>query len=350
MYENEPKPAFELDGVSVAFVIPAAMGDAIIAKKVFEAVVTIEKNCNIDLFCANDRAVTNAEAFYCDCENFNCFIDDEFFNQNIKKYDLAINAVGHVIELLFVNVERLKFKSPALLTSVIKIDAYNRKYIYKKDFEGRGLFNMARARILGTNRFTILSCDGALPIHDNRVEIKLFPQWELEFKKLGLKKYITVGSNGGNFNRHIIKEWPARYYVEFISLLKSKMPEIEVVQTGGNDVVKLENADRYLLGENLELMKYVFKNSLLHVDCEGGPVHLASQLGTKCVVLFGVTDVNYYGYKQNINIVSEVCSPCLFVWENDKTCLLKSEEPLCMLSITPQKIFDVAYRYLQSLE
>ena len=114
-------------------------------------------------------------------------------------------------------------------------------------------------------------------------------------------------------------------------------------------MVKFENADRYLLGESLELMKYVFKNSLLHVDCEGGPVHLASQLGTKCVVLFGVTDVNYFGYKQNINIVSEICSPCYWVWESNKECLLKSKEPLCMLSITPQKVFDVSYRYLNSL-
>ena len=303
------KPAYEIEGISVAFIIPAAMGDAIIAKKVFEALVTIEKNCKIDLVCANERAVQNAEAFYSDSANFNCFIDVEFFNQNVKQYDLALNADGHMVPVMFVNVDRLQKLSPELVWSIFKIDAYNKKYMYGKDFGGRVLFNMARSRILKTNRYTCLACDGALPIYDNRVEINLSPDWKNKFENLNLKKYITVGSNGGNFNRHTVKEWPARYYVEFISLLKSKMPEIEVVQTGGGGVIKFENADRYLLGESLELMKYVFKNSLLHVDCEGGPVHLASQLGTRCVVLFGVTDVNYYGYKQNINIVSEVCSP-----------------------------------------
>ena len=100
----------------------------------------------------------------------------------------------------------------------------------------------------------------------------------------------------------------------------------------------------------MELLKYVLKNSLLHVDCEGGSVHLASQLGTKCLVLFGATDVNYFGYVQNINLVSEVCSPCYLVWENNKECMLRSKEPVCMLSITPQKVFEVAYRYLKSLE
>ena len=350
MNENNLKPAFELDGISVAFVIHTAMGDTIIAKKIFEAIVAVEKNCKIDFVCNTENSVFNVMAFYGGDKNFNCIVDLKFFNKNVKRYDLVIGTSVQAIDLIFVNLERLKIKSPALAVSIVKINTYNQKYMKGKDITGRTLFNMARARILGTNRYTALACEGALPIYDNRVEIKLLPKWESEFKKLGLKKYITVGSNGGNFGRHTIKEWPARYYVEFISLLKSKMPDIEVVQTGGNNVVKLENADRYLLGENLELMKYVFKNSLLHVDCESGPVHLATQLGTKCVVLFGVTDVNYYGYKQNINIVSEVCSPCYFVWENDKTCLLNSKEPLCMLSITPQKVFDVAYRYLQSLE
>ena len=77
---------------------------------------------------------------------------------------------------------------------------------------------------------------------------------------------------------------------------------------------------------------------------------MASQLGTKCVVLFGATDINYFGYKQNINLVSDICSPCYQVWENDQACMRGSREPLCMLALTPKKIFDVTYRYLQSLE
>ena len=113
---------------------------------------------------------------------------------------------------------------------------------------------------------------------------------------------------------------------------------------------RLSNADFHLLGTDLELTKYILKNSLLHVDIEGGPVHLASQLGTKCVVLFGATDIQYYAFGKNINIVSEVCNSCYMAWDNNSQCLLGGKEPLCMLSITPQKVFDVTYRYLRSLE
>ena len=66
------------------------------------------------------------------------------------------------------------------------------------------------------------------------------------------------------------------------------------------------------MGESLELVKYVLKGSLLHIDCDSGLVHLATQLGTKCVVLFGQTSVWYFGYEQNINIVSKVCNSCYF--------------------------------------
>ena len=343
------KKAYDFDGLSIGFICPPAIGDSIISKKVFEAVIQVEPNCTIDIFCADKKAEVFAKAFYSGNKNLNVITD--YNQEEFSKYDLVLHASSFSVIIFAVNQKRLQKLSPALFLAVAKIDVYNKNFIYKKDFAGRVLFQMARSRILKTDRYTSLSCDGALPIYDNKVTINLLPEWQKEFDKLKLKKYITVGSNGGTLNRHWIKEWPTKYYVEFIALLKSKMPEITVVQTGGNGVEKLENADRQLLGTDLELTKYILKNSLLHVDCEGGPVHLASQLGTKCAVLFGVTDVNFYGFNQNINIVSEVCSPCYFAWNTDSECLLGGgKEPLCMLSITPQKVFDVVYRYLRSLE
>lgn len=198
------------------------------------AIITVEKNCNIDLLCENERSKSNATAFYGNEKNLNKVVElNETFAKNIQKYDVVLNAGGHAVILNFVNAESLSKKSPALFQSLVKVDEYNRKYTYNRRFEDIILFNMARSRILGTNRFTSLSCDGALPIYDNHVEINLSPKWSAEFKKLCLKKYITIGSNGGAFNRHTVKEWPTRYYTEFVSLLKTKMPDIKVVQIGG---------------------------------------------------------------------------------------------------------------------
>lgn len=339
-----------MEKIKVAFTIPSALGDAIIAKKVFEAIINIENNCKFDLFCVDEKSSVYATAFYIESSHVDkIFLIDENFSQKIKNYDLAL-SVHHSITINFANTNRLQTLSQKLLESINNVTFYNRKYIYCKDVSGQILFNIARARILKINRFTTLACEGALPITNNHVEINLSPEWEDDFEKLGLKNYITIGSNGGNFHRHSVKEWPTRYYVKFISLLKSKMPEIKIIQTGGGGVHKIENADIHLIGKNLELVKYILKNSLLHIDCEGGPVHLASQLGTKCVVLFGATDVDYYGYSQNINLISEICTPCIGAWETGAKCLLSSKIPPCMLSITPKKVFEVTYNYLKSLE
>lgn len=337
------------DAVSIALIFPTALGDSIIAKKVFDTIVAMTPNCYADIFCSDRRSREYAEAFYGGSTNLNRIFDATSSTpEYVENYDLVLQPEYNIP--LSADLERLKRLSPALCDSIMKVENYNRRHMYNKDFAGRMLFDMARARILKLNRYTSLSCDGAFPIHDNRVEIKILPEWKVEFDKLGLKKYITVGSNGGDFERHSIKEWAMRYYVEFVSLFKSEMPDTEVVQLGGNGVTRLENADRHLLGENLELVKYVLKYSLLHVDSEGGLVHLASQLETKCLVLFGVTDIQYYGFTNNINLSAGVCGPCYWAWNSDRECLLGAKEPPCMLAITPRKVFDLACRYLQSLQ
>ena len=112
--------------------------------------------------------------------------------------------------------------------------------------------------------------------------------------------------------------------------------------------IKLTNADFHIIDADIELVKCVLANSLLHVDCEGGLVHLATQLGTKCLVLFGPTEEKYYGFKENLNVVSNFCSPCYFAWENGNTCLRGEKEPPCMSSITPQLVCEVTCTYLKN--
>jgi ADP-heptose:LPS heptosyltransferase len=48
----------------------------------------------------------------------------------------------------------------------------------------------------------------------------------------------------------------------------------------------------------------------MHIDDEGGLVHMATALGTKCAVLFGPTPVGIFGYEQNINICADTCKEC----------------------------------------
>ena len=85
----------------------------------------------------------------------------------------------------------------------------------------------------------------------------------------------------------------------------------------------------------------ILKNSICHVDSEGGLVHMSAQMSTPCVVSFGPTPVYYYGYERNINIVSPACSDCMATTPQwSKVCSRGMQVPVCMKAITPDMLLD----------
>ncbi len=347
--------AFESGKISIAFSLMSwnGLGDSLIAKKVFDALIELAPDCVIDIFVGNTTQEIFAKSFYSDSKNLNLILSyDELYKEAAKYYDLALWVGGsHVVFLDAVNVARLRAASPKLLESVIKIDEYNKKNVKDFGFWGTSVAfrNMMTARILNKSCFEFLSCDGALPIRDDKIKIPLAPEVKPVFESLKLGKYITIYSNIGRDEvRPKVKTWPMKYLVEYVSRMKKRFPSVEIIQVGGGGEALIENVDREALGCDLELTKYVLANSLLHVGCEGGLVHLATALGTKCLILFGSNAVEYFGYKQNINLVSEVCSPCMYILPDFRICLRGAKEPPCMLNFTPQTVCSVTCTYLKN--
>ena len=104
------------------------------------------------------------------------------------------------------------------------------------------------------------------------------------------------------------------------------------------------------MGQDIELIKYVLKNAIFHLDSEGGLTHLATQLGTKCIVLFGPTQVELLGYSQNINIVASTCKGCYFLYDDMMKCARDLQEPECMHSITPELVMEKVDTYLMEVD
>lgn len=343
--------AFESGKTSIAFGLRYGLGDSVIAKKVFDALIEIEPDCRIDIFYKEAQHRAFAEAFFGESKNLNRILSyDEFYEQYREKYTLAVWVVG-TFSVVFdgANIEQLKM-SPALLNTALKVQQYNAQNIHKfkePDFVVP-IRNVCLSRILNKNFFWFVSAGGALPIRDEKVNIALKPKYRREFDALNLGRYITIYSNiGRNEERPKLKAWPPKYLAEYVALVKEKIPAVEVVQVGGRNDLEIPNVNRHFLGCDLELTKYILANSLLHVGCEGGLVHLATALGTKCLVFFGVNDWHYYAYAENINIASTVCEPCMYVWPSGTDCLRGEENPPCMLDITPQEALDATSDWLK---
>ncbi len=59
----EKKFAFESGEVSVAFTLDSGLGEAIIARKVFDAIIELAPNCRVDIFTSAKIAGTSRKLF-----------------------------------------------------------------------------------------------------------------------------------------------------------------------------------------------------------------------------------------------------------------------------------------------
>ena len=151
----------------------------------------------------------------------------------------------------------------------------------------------------------------------DRINVSLDNINEEEYiHSLGLtgKTYITLntGLNNEYRNKSNTREWPFEKWKILAETIKSKYPEIIIVQVG----LKLDEkddipADVHLNGKtNLEQISVVLKHALVHVDYDGGLVHVNHMVGGQSVVLMGPSLAENHAYPENIYISSSACKSC----------------------------------------
>ena len=102
---------------------------------------------------------------------------------------------------------------------------------------------------------------------------------------------------------------------QIVSLIRDQ--GIDVIQLGVVHEEKIEGVTHCLNGQtSFDETGLLIKHSLCHIDTEGGLVHLANAVHTRCVVLFGPTPVEFFGYPQNINLEPLGCKACWFATQN----------------------------------
>lgn len=168
------------------------------------------------------------------------------------------------------------------------------------------------------------------------------------------KSYITI-HDGWDLNFKIAsnrptKAYPLSHWNALVFLLVKNFPDVQIVQLGSRTGEMIEGV-HHNLRNKLTFVESAFllKNSLIHIDSESGLVHLANALGTKSIVLFGPTNINYYGYEENINIAPKACGNCM--WTTDswmEVCPRGLVKPVCMDSISSLQILDAVKAELRS--
>ncbi len=325
----------------VKLIMQGGIGDAVMETCFYSELIRMVPDAVIDIY-----GPYYNKAIYERKDNVRAFYDPTI-EDGPKDYDLSM-SISWGITVLDANMTKIENASRELYEKIVATDNDIKKNT--NNLQKR----LWQARLHGGDKFWLMGRGKIWNLSPGNISVDIDESFEQAFNELGLKKYITV--NCGVDMRKIVEEWqfptkiwPKKYFEEFIPIFKEKYPDYEVVQLGAKNQEPMMGADRHIFGKSLELTKYILMNSSIHIDDEGGLVHLATALGTKCVVLFGPTPMELLGYPQNINICTNVCQGCFcYVDDWNAYCDLGMKQPKCMYSITPEMVLMKVDEYLKS--
>lgn len=339
------------NNIRIAIQLKGAIGDQLIGCNYIKALYDkiSDKNVSIDIFCRpfiSDLFLNNVDFI-------NSVFPEPSFNEKDENYDLYVR-LDRFPNVLKYNEHKIQ-KSPLLYKYVLLCQ--NFKQQNKMYYTGRSEYDSI------LNIYTLIKGQKRI----NQMDINSFLNMDEQFKynihlpestiisdyNLQNKKIITIHRGfDANRNSNSNKLWPQEYYNLLISLIKEHFSDYTLVQLGINEqrCPAMKNIDLNLVGKtSLADVTNILKHSVLHIDGEGGMVHIRHAiLGGVSVVIFGPTSKDFYGYSENINISSNACPHwCEHIKEKwDEGCLITNGEPLCMRSIYPKEVFNKIESYL----
>jgi len=271
---------------------------------------------------------------------------DLIFRRSSSDYDAVLTVNQFVIS------HESKFKTERILSIIPEFNYFikdiNKSLIpYQKYINYHPELDGLFADLLveqGLTRKDFLSVISGFDTPDSKLPFEL-PD-ELFLKEIGLNdsQYITIHDgwevNVKQTSVRSTKSYPVDLFARAIVLIKKQYPSIKIVQVGSNTDYVIEGVDINLLElTNLAQCALILKQAKAHIDTESGLVHLATSLGTSCVVMFGPTNISYYGYAENKNIKPKECGNCMHVTDTwMESCPLNYTPIKCMPSILPNEI------------
>jgi len=346
-----PEPQYLTDNnnlpLKIAFILQGGLGDALIGCLLIQEVRKLIPEALIELYFTPKEILPKMP--FVD----NIYSLDYYTRENY--YDAIFNVV-RFIYFEKINLEKIKTHSQKLYefcVDSIKICEKTINYTRNDRCYSEYCLMLGKNRLEQSNPHNILTFDRHTPLN-------------LEFDKSGLKKlqelnleeakYIVIHNNVNKILERSGKCWSAENFDILISLIKNDYPDLVIICTGTSyDFGKIKNADIDLIGKtNIHELCALLKHSILTIGLEGGVIHLNHFLGGKSVCLFGPTNIEIYGYEENINIRSNKPKKCFNGCENliaewsSKGCLF-GEKSLCMLAIKPKMVYKKISLYLNKL-
>lgn len=327
----------------IAIAEGGGLGDSIIQTTYIKQIRKLfDRPVIIDFYCRNYKAFQNFP-----------FIDNVFSytdKHNTENYDV------YIVSRRFYIILKMDEKKTKLFSKKFYDFCIDCKRLTENILCGEYQDNLFTqyALIMGKNRLEQSNVHNLLNL--DRTTAK-YMQWTekdmhiLEDYNLENQDYITVcRAVDSKYNNNHPKLWPYEYYNILIDKIKKHYPHIKIVQIGSKSSINvIKNIDLNLVGKTtIEQSKIILKYSLLHIDGEGGLVHMKNFLNGISAVMFGPTLPMVFGYNENINLRSEAC-PYACEWVTNKWtegCIKGCHPAACMKALLPDFVFARVKGYI----
>lgn len=271
------------------------------------------------------------------------------------RYDLLVK-IKRYPEIVKKEEYRISRLCPELIDYIQiceKFKIFNPRYFKKILFYGEGAMY---EELLDRKRIQQPDVYGYLGVTEE--PLLRIATYQEDIEKYGLKEgqYITLHRGAGGRVRDAgvsTKAWAQENYIALAEQLKALFPE-RAIALIGSEQERLSDGrsiDIDLTGKLTEReLLSVLKGAYLHLDVEGGLVHLRHMVGGgRSVVLFGPTSPEFFGYRENINIRTGACPyPCEWLHKRwDRECILENDlKNKCMRTITVDLVMETIKKEL----
>ncbi|MDR2396027.1 MAG: hypothetical protein LBD57_05450 [Endomicrobium sp.] len=259
-----------------AFIIEGGVGDTIRKINIINEFIKMFPNVTIDIY--TNRGVY---LLFKGIKNIRFLFEIDLIILTNKKYDVIYDLFleyqnekiyGNINQKIIFNTRR----KPESIRILQNLKNYKNKY-----------FSADNSYI--NNNLHYVAMQKVIAGVDNIEVISLTINYSTTFGKFTMLenlKYITFNYGfGGSGTNGDPKCWDVNHWRKLLSILKSQLKSIKIVQVGVSNHHFEENFINTAKKTSFDELCTILKNSLLHIDIDGACTHISKALGTKSIVL-----------------------------------------------------------------
>lgn len=337
----QPEAIRQSGRIAMAVTVSGGLGDLIVIARFMRDLGEASEPFTFDVFAP---APALARWVFAAVPGFGAAFHDTLADMVGNAYDLHLRLNQMVVVHHAATSWSRVRGAPRLVAALGAIDQARRRldlepYIQHHPRLDNGLAR--KAVYSGHDRRDFLHAMAAIGYGGDRLDLAVDAEAPARFGLAG-RRYVTI-HNGFDANFVIAGRRATKCYPHFAAVvagLRAARPDLALVQIGTVTSEPIPGVDLDLIGRtSLVEVAGLIAASALHLDNEGGLVHLAACLGRRSLVVFGPTPSDYFGYPDNINIDPVHCGGCWWIdqlWMD--RCPRGLAEPECMTTQPPEAV------------